>query len=109
MREAGLDSAHAADSLPRATYRQAVTLIEHAAAALDCADFGMRLATRQSDDVYGPLGSVMKNSAPFGDALDYVSTHIYAHTPPARVWPKRLRSGRSEARRVGKGWVSKWN
>src|SRR3546814_1652713 len=76
MREAGLDSAHAADSLPRATYRQAVTLIEHAAAALDCADFGMRLATRQSDDVYGPLGSVMKNSATFGDALDYVSTHI---------------------------------
>src|SRR3546814_20686330 len=53
----------------------------------------MRLATRQSDDVYGPLGSVMKNSATFGDALDYVSTHIYAHSLAARVWQKRLRSG----------------
>src|SRR3546814_1604598 len=98
MREAGLDSAHAADSLPRATYRQAVTLIEHAAAALDCADFGMRLATRQSDDVYGPLGSVMKNSATFGDALDYVSTHIYAHSLAARVWQKRLRRDRKSTR-----------
>src|SRR3546814_5629036 len=53
----------------------------------------MRLATRQSDDVYGPLGSVMKNSATFGDALDYVSTHIYAHSIAARVWQKRLRRG----------------
>src|SRR3546814_13075736 len=35
----------------------------------------------------------MKNSATFGDALDYVSTHIYAHSLAARVWQKRLRSG----------------
>src|SRR3546814_16596931 len=35
----------------------------------------------------------MKNSATFGDALDYVSTHIYAHSLAARVWLKRLRSG----------------
>src|SRR3546814_2683794 len=35
----------------------------------------------------------MKNSATFGDALDYVSTHTYAHSLAARVWLKRLRSG----------------
>lgn len=90
MHKAGLDTA---DPLEVATYRQAVALIEHAATALNCPDFGMRLATRQSDGMFGPLGSVMKNSATLGDALDYVSTHNYAHSLAARVWLKRLRSG----------------
>nr|WP_277817115.1 AraC family transcriptional regulator [Solimonas terrae] len=93
MRKAGVDPADDADSLPRASYRQAVALLEHAAAALHCPDFGMRLAARQSDGMFGPLGSVMKNSATLGDALDYVSTHNYAHSLAARVWLKRLRSG----------------
>lgn len=93
LRKAGLDARRQRDGIPRANYRQAVALIEQAAAALNCADFGMRLATRQSDGMFGPLGSVMKNSATFGDALDYVSTHTYAHSLAARVWLKRLRSG----------------
>lgn len=93
MHQAGLDPAGESDDMPRASYRQAVALIEHAAAALNCPDFGMRLATRQSDGMFGPLGSVMKNSATLGDALDYVSTHNYAHSLAARVWLKRLRSG----------------
>ena len=93
MRGIGLDSHASADGAPHATYRQAVALIEHAATALRCPDFGMRLALRQSDDVYGPLGSVMRHSATFGDALEYVSTHTYAHSLAARVWLKRLRGG----------------
>jgi AraC-like DNA-binding protein len=93
MRAAGLDPHASTDGAPRITYRQAVTLIEHSAAALGCPDFGMRLATRQGGDVYGPLGSVMRHSATFGDALDYVSTHTYAHSLAARVWIKRLRDG----------------
>ncbi|HET8881221.1 MAG TPA: AraC family transcriptional regulator ligand-binding domain-containing protein [Solimonas sp.] len=93
MRAAGLDPVSSGDGAPRISYRQAVTLIEHSAAALGCPDFGMRLATRQGGDVYGPLGSVMRHSATFGDALDYVSTHTYAHSLAARVWIKRLRGG----------------
>jgi AraC-like DNA-binding protein len=73
-----------------ATYRQMVHLIELAAATLRCPDFGMRLATLQSGSrMFGPLGLVMKNSKTFGEALDYVSRHSYAHSLAARIWLKR--------------------
>jgi AraC-like DNA-binding protein len=70
-----------------ATYRQMIRLIGLAATELCCPDFGMRLATLQSGSgMFGPLGLVMKNSRTFGDALDYVSKHTYAHSLAARVW-----------------------
>ena len=73
-----------------ATYRQMVHLIEFAATELRCPDFGLRLATLQSGGgMFGPLGLVMKNSKTFGDALDYVVTHTYAHSLAARVWVER--------------------
>jgi AraC-like DNA-binding protein len=79
-----------------ATYRQVVRLIELAAAALRCPDFGMRLATLQRGDrMFGPLGLVMKNSRTFGDALDYVSKHTYAHSLAARIWLQRSGSMKS--------------
>jgi AraC-like DNA-binding protein len=78
-----------------ATYRQLVHLIELAATQLRYPDFGMRLATLQSGSgMFGPLGLVMKNSRTFGDALDYVSKHTYAHSLAARVWLRRPRSGK---------------
>jgi AraC-like DNA-binding protein len=78
------------------TYRQMIRLIELAAEQLRCPDFGMRLATLQSgSSMFGPLGLAMKNSTTFGDALDYVSKHTYAHSLAARV---RLR--RSPSRRT---------
>jgi len=80
MRQAGVDPFDAG-------YRQAVQLIELAAADLRCPDFGMRLAARQGGAaMFGPLGTVMKNSRTFGEALNYVSTHSYAHSLAARVW-----------------------
>jgi AraC-like DNA-binding protein len=73
-----------------ATYRQLVQLIEVAAAELRCPDFGLRLASLQSGGgMFGPLGLVMKNSRTFGDALDYVCKHTYAHSLAARVWIRR--------------------
>ncbi|MCB2073736.1 MAG: AraC family transcriptional regulator [Novosphingobium sp.] len=78
---------------PEVTYRQAIELMESAAAELECADFGMRLAVRQSGGgTFGPLGQVMKNSRTFGEALDYVSRHSYAHSLAARVWLRPLPS-----------------
>jgi AraC-like DNA-binding protein len=85
-----------ADGVAGATYRQMVHLIELAAAQLRCPDFGMRLATLQSGSgMFGPLGLVMKNSRTFGEALDYVSHHSYAHSLAARIWLKRLRTQKS--------------
>lgn len=72
-----------------ATYRQIVHLIEHSATALACPDFGLRLAARQhGTGMFGPLGEVMRNSRTFGDALNYVHLHAYAHSLAARIWSR---------------------
>jgi AraC-like DNA-binding protein len=96
MQQVGFDAENLSDGKSGATYRQMVHLIELAAAELRCPDFGMRLATLQSGGkMFGPLGLVMKNSRTFGDALDYVSKHTYAHSLAARVWLQRSRSGKA--------------
>jgi AraC-like DNA-binding protein len=94
MRQSGMPSAKKlADGRSGATYRQLIHLIELAATELRCPDFGMRLATLQTGSgMFGPLGLVMKNSRTFGDALDYVSKHSYAHSLAARIWLKRFPS-----------------
>ena len=91
MRQIGIRFAKKlSDGGSSATYRQMIHLIELAAAELHCPDFGMRLATLQSgSEMFGPLGLAMKNSRTFGDALDYVSKHTYAHSLAARIWLKR--------------------
>jgi AraC-like DNA-binding protein len=72
------------------TYRQLIILMELAATKLGCPDFGMRLAKLQGGEgIFGPLGQVMKNSRTFGDALEYVRQHTYAHSLAARVWQRR--------------------
>jgi AraC-like DNA-binding protein len=94
LRLAGIHPDQAAQGPAGTTYRQMVHLIELAAAELRCPDFGMRLATMQSGGgMFGPLGLVMKNSRTFGEALDYVSRHSYAHSLAARVWLKRSGAG----------------
>jgi AraC-like DNA-binding protein len=93
MRQVGIHSGEHPEGRSGATYRQMVHLIELAAAELRCSDFGMRLATLQSGGrMFGPLGLVMKNSTTFGDALDYVRKHTYAHSLAARIWLKRSAS-----------------
>lgn len=78
--------------LCRITYRQVVELLELAASRLSCPDFGMRLAVYQSGGrMFGPLGNMMRNSKTFGDALEYVSTHNYAHSLAASIWLMRSR------------------
>ncbi len=70
---------------PRATYSQMSLLLELAAQELKCPDFGMRLGRIQGGGLFGPLGIVMRNSRTFGEALDYVCTHSYAHSLAARI------------------------
>lgn len=90
LRQVGIDPDNLAEGRAGATYRQMVELLELAATELNCPDFGMRLAKLQSGGaMFGPLGSVMKNSRTFGDALDYVARHSYAHSLAARIWLNR--------------------
>ena len=76
------------------SYRQAIHLLERAAATLRCSDFGLRLAQKQGGGgMFGPLGQAMKNSRTFGDALTYVGEHSYAHSLAARIRLTRLPGG----------------
>ncbi|HEX8058752.1 MAG TPA: AraC family transcriptional regulator ligand-binding domain-containing protein, partial [Novosphingobium sp.] len=82
------------DCSAEASYRQAIHLLELAAAETQCPDFGLRLAKRQGGgSMFGPLGVAMKNSRTFGEALTYVSEHTYAHSLAARIRLTRLPDG----------------
>jgi len=92
-RTAGINPGQRDSGSARLSYRQLTALLELAAAELDCPDFGMQLASRQKgQDMFGPLGNVMKSSNTFGDALGYVSRHNYAHSLAARLWLETLPS-----------------
>jgi AraC-like DNA-binding protein len=96
LRQVGIDPELGSEGGLAPTYRQAIQLIELAATALDCPDFGMRLAMLQGGGgMFGPLGLVMKNSRTFGEALRYASGHSYAHSLAAGIWLRRPRSGKS--------------
>lgn len=61
-------------------YRQMVLLLERAAKALNCPDFGLRLGRRQhSVGILGPLDIAMRNSRTLGEAFRYCSDHIYTY------------------------------
>lgn len=93
LRQVGIDPACPPEDGPAATYRQMIAVLELAATELDCPDFGLRLARRQTGvSMFGPLGLVMKNSRTFGDALAYVGQHAYAHSLAARIWQRRTKS-----------------
>ena len=87
LRQVGITPEDGPDGL---TYRQMIDVIEYAAQALQCPDFGMRLALRQGGKVFGPLGLVMRHSRNFGEALDYVVNHTFAHSLAARIWHRKF-------------------
>jgi AraC-like DNA-binding protein len=77
----GIQPSEAAQEPPSLNYRSWVKLLEHAASALHCPDFGMRLARLQAGGrVLGPISAVMRNSHTFGEAIDYVARHFHAHS-----------------------------
>jgi AraC-like DNA-binding protein len=81
MRRVGMDPRASWNGESRLTYRAWITLLEEAAAELQCPDFGMRLARLQGGgQVFGPMGVVMKNSRTLGAAIDYVANHLHAHS-----------------------------
>jgi AraC-like DNA-binding protein len=95
LRHVGIDPAHLSKETPSLGYRSIANLLEHAAARLQCADFGMRLATRQGGgDVFGLMGVVWRNSNTFGEGLDYVAKHFHAHSLAARMRLEHDRTNR---------------
>jgi len=90
--------APAADGTLAASYPQFAEVLELAAERLGCADFGMRLARLQCsvpDAVSGPLGEASRHARSFGEALETVARHSYAHSLAAGMWLKPVRSGKA--------------
>ena len=86
LQDLGIEPAVLSKGKSKLGYRSIANLLEHAAAQLQCPDFGMRLANLQGGHrVFGPMSIVMKNSNTFGEALDYVASHYHAHSPAARM------------------------
>ncbi|GAA1875686.1 AraC family transcriptional regulator [Pseudonocardia ailaonensis] len=61
--------------------RSAGLLLEVAAAELDCADLGLRLAEHQDLGILGPLAVAIENAQTLGEALDSASRYLFVHSP----------------------------
>jgi AraC-like DNA-binding protein len=94
MRDVGIHPSILSTRKSSLGYRSMVNLLEHAATQLQCADFGMRLASLQGGgQVFGPVGIVMRHSHTFGAGLDYVRKHIHAVSLAARMRFEQDRPG----------------
>lgn len=96
LKQAGIAPPDDPQAGPRASYRQFVNVLEIAAEALACPDFGMRLAACQAGTAFGgPLGDGMRSAPTFGEAMHFVCAHSYAHSLAAWIWLRPSMSGTS--------------
>lgn len=70
-----------ADEDALVSLRAGVHLLEASAAETGCADFGLRLSRMQDVSVLGPLAIVLQNAPDVRKAWDYVSRHMFVHSP----------------------------
>lgn len=56
-----------------------VGALEIAAAELNCADLGLRVACQQDLGMLGPLALAIQNSSTIGDALECTSRYLFVH------------------------------
>jgi AraC-like DNA-binding protein len=86
LRRLGVDAPLLANGGSSVGYRAWVTLLEHAAAELQCADFGLRLARRQGGgNVFGSMREVMLSARTFGEGLSFMVDHSHAHSLAVRA------------------------
>ncbi|SNT03806.1 AraC family transcriptional regulator [Pseudomonas segetis] len=63
------------------SYRSMINLLEYSAEQLNCADFGLQLAERQSMMILGPLAVIAQNSSTVGGALQEIAKFLHIYTP----------------------------
>ncbi|WP_339515616.1 AraC family transcriptional regulator [Pseudomonas sp. RL_15y_Pfl2_60] len=63
------------------SYRSMINLLEYSAEQLNCPDFGLQLAERQSMMILGPLAVIAQNSSTVGDALQEIAKFLHIYTP----------------------------
>lgn len=68
------------DEDARLPLRSLVSLLEHAAAELNCPDFGLRMADYQNLAVLGPIALIARNAVTVGHALKEIIRFIGYHS-----------------------------
>ncbi|MNU57966.1 HTH-type transcriptional regulator VirS [compost metagenome] len=66
-------------------YRAMINLLELSAEQLQCIDFGLRLAERQSIMILGPLAVVAQNARNIGEALSEITRFLHTYSPGVLV------------------------
>lgn len=85
LRGAGLDPSALADGDAYISYRRVVIVVERAAAALKCPDFGMRLAQRTGASMLGPLAVAIYNAETVRDAIAIAQRFFHFHNPAVTI------------------------
>ncbi|MNJ06533.1 HTH-type transcriptional regulator VirS [compost metagenome] len=62
-------------------YRAMINLLELSAERLQCIDFGLRLAERQSITILGPLAVIAQNARNVGEALVEIIRFLHIYSP----------------------------
>ncbi len=81
LRRVGLGRAQLADPDALIPYVALMNLLEHAAHAAACPDFGLRLAHSQELGILGPLAVLLQHANTVGEAVELASRYIFVHSP----------------------------
>jgi AraC-like DNA-binding protein len=81
LRAHGVDPAATADWDRFIRYADSAAVLGDAARLLDCPDFGMQLARRQSLQTLGPIGVIFRNAETVEDAIDGVCRFLHNFAP----------------------------
>lgn len=60
-------------------------LLEVSAQALECPDFGLRLARWQGLDILGPIAVIARNAQTVQDGLGAVARYLFVHSPALKL------------------------
>jgi len=86
LRSAGIDHQQLGRTGGLIDFRAYAQVLNLAAVALSCPEFGMRLASLQARDrMLGPLGVILHHARTLGDALYFCAAHTAAHSRAIRV------------------------
>lgn len=92
LAEVGLDRAVLADPDRLIAIEQLATLLDNCATHLECADFGLRLASYQGIDMLGVLGRVLLTAPTLGAAFNAAQRFMALHNK-AEHWRIREEGG----------------
>ncbi|EJN40300.1 AraC family transcriptional regulator ligand-binding domain-containing protein [Pseudomonas sp. NPDC089395] len=67
-------------------YRAMINLLERCAEQLDCVDFGLRLAERQSLLILGPVAVVGQNARNVAEAVGAITRFLHTYSPGVLVY-----------------------